>query len=306
MASLFYGWIFICPRMLRGKLAAVAVLLVERNTMRSRGWQLAGVGVLAMAISAAVQAQGPGDGRGPQDPNGGGSSGSSLNSRDEVRQTEQPRQGYYQDIPRRGHDNRHWQAGGPGQRPGDNWSGRPDGHGNGWGPGPQYHPGQAIDRFPEQHWKVPYRGRDYFYSGGYWYQPQGPRYVVVRPPYGVRVGYLPPYAREVWRGGALFFLVADTYYQYLADSREYVVVNPPVSQPVPPLQANSGYDVVAYPSYGQNQQQQDQDRYQCHRWAVEQSGFDPAQASYAPAANVADLYRRSLGACLSGRGYSIN
>ncbi len=64
-----------------------------------------------------------------------------------------------------------------------------------------------------------YRGADYFYSGGYWYRPHGGSYIVVTPPYGVRVNYLPPYAQEVWLGGAMFFLVADTYYQYLADSR---------------------------------------------------------------------------------------
>ncbi|CAM3700861.1 hypothetical protein CCOS865_00711 [Pseudomonas reidholzensis] len=277
--------------------------------MRSRIWQLAGVGLLGMGISLGALAQGPGEGHGGhggQDPNSGGGGGSPLNSRDEVRQTQQPRQGYYQDIPRRNGDNRQWQAGGPGQRPGDNWAGRPEGHGNGWGPGPQYRPGHAVERFPDRYWKVPYRGQDYFYSGGYWYRPNGPGYVVVRPPYGVRVNYLPSYAREVWLSGALFFLVADTYYQYQADSREYVVVNPPVNVPVQPPQASAGYDVIAYPAYGQTPQQQDQDRYQCHRWAVEQTGFDPAQATYAPPANVADNYRRAMGACLSGRGYSIN
>jgi len=94
----------------------------------------------------------------------------------------------------------------------------------------------------------------------------------------------------------------------LADSQEYVVVNPPVGAPAPVSVAptNGGYDVVAYPMNGQGQQQQEQDRYQCHRWAVSQSGFDPATATYAPAANVLDTYRRSLGACFSGRGYSIN
>lgn len=275
--------------------------------MKSRIWQLAGVGLLGMAVTLGALAEGPGDGhdgggggQGRQDPNGAPSS--PLNSRDEVRQTQPPRQGYYQDIPRRNGDNRQWQAGGPGQRPGDNWQGRPDGHGNGWGPGPQYRPGHAVDRFPDQYWKVPYRGQDYFYSGGYWYRPNGPGYVVVRPPYGVRVNVLPSYAQEVWLSGALFFLVADTYYQYQPASREYVVVDPNVAVQAP--QAN--YDVIAYPAYGQAPQQQEQDRYQCHRWAVEQSGFDPAQASYAPPANVADTYRRALGACLSGRGYSVN
>ncbi|WP_027592639.1 DUF6515 family protein [Pseudomonas sp. LAIL14HWK12:I7] len=283
--------------------------------MKSRIWQWAGVGLVTLSISLGAVAQGPDEGHGgghggngPQDPNGAAAGRSPLNSRDEVRQTQPPRQGYYQDIPRHNGDNRYWQAGGPGQRPGGDWQGRPDGHGNGWGPGPQYRPGQTIDRFPDPYWKVPYRGHDYFYSGGYWYRPHGGSYIVVAPPYGARVEYLPAYAREVWLGGALFFLVADTYYQYLADSREYVVVNPPMAAPapVPMAPAGGGYDVVAYPMYGQGQEQQEQDRYQCHRWAVSQSGFDPATAAYAPPLNVTDTYRRALGACFSGRGYSIN
>jgi hypothetical protein len=282
--------------------------------MKSRIWQLAGVGLLGLSISLGALAQGPNEGHGghpgngPEDPNGGGTASSPLNSRDEVRQTQPPRQGYYQDIPRRYGDNRHWEAGGPGQRPGGDWQGRPEGHGNGWGPGPQYRPGHTVDHFPDQYWKVPYRGQDYFYSGGYWYRPHGGSYIVVAPPYGVRVGYLPSYAREVWVGGALFFLVADTYYQYLANTQEYVVVNPPAVAPPPVTAAPAGnaYDVVAYPMNGQGQEQQEQDRYQCHRWAVSQSGFDPATATYAPPGNVSDIYRRALGACFSGRGYSIN
>ncbi|TLP54954.1 MULTISPECIES: DUF6515 family protein [Pseudomonas] len=271
--------------------------------MRSRIWQLAGVGLLSMGISLVVLAEGPGDG--PQDGHPGGR-GSPLNSRDEVRQTQPARPGNYQDIPRRPGDGRHWQAGGPGQRPGGSWDGRPDGHGNGWGPGPQYRPGHSVERFPDRYWRVPYRGQDYFYSGGYWYRPHAGGYVVVTPPYGVRVSYLPSYAREVWVGGALFFLVADTYYQYLADSQEYVVVNPPAAPSPAPAPMPQGYDVIAYPLYGQGPEQQGQDRYQCHRWAVSQSGFDPATATYAPPLQVADSYRRALGACLSGRGYSTN
>ena len=52
--------------------------------------------------------------------------------------------------------------------------------------------------------------------------------------------------------------------------------------------------------------QQSRDRYECHRWAVGESGFDPAGATYAPAAEVANGYRRAMAACLSGRGYSVN
>ena len=35
--------------------------------------------------------------------------------------------------------------------------------------------------------------------------------------------------------------------------------------------------IFAYPNQGQSQEQQDMDRYQCHTWAVQQSGFDPMQ-----------------------------
>ena len=124
----------------------------------------------------------------------------SIQSRpDTVQQTQAPNRG----------GNQSWHGGGyyPGannRHPNDQrWVGRPPGNGNGWGPGPQYRPGYVIDRFPGQYRQVPYRGQDYFFSGGYWYRPQGPRYIVVQPPYGIRVGYLPEFAREVWFGSTL-------------------------------------------------------------------------------------------------------
>ncbi|MFP7635371.1 DUF6515 family protein [Pseudomonas veronii] len=237
---------------------------------------------------------------------------------DTVRQTQEPREGYYRDIPRRNDGNQHWEAGGPGsrpgndggyhnERPGDNrWPGRPDGHGNGWGPGPQYRPGYMVDRFPERNYRVPYRGQDYFFSGGYWYRPQGPRYVVVAPPYGIRVHYLPDYAREVWVGGALFFLAAGAYYTYENSTQQYVVVEPPTAVPAPqPAPQGNGYDVVAYPANGQSPAQVQQDGYDCYRWAVQQSGFDPQAVTYAPAPAVVQAYRQAQGNCLSSRGYQV-
>jgi hypothetical protein len=35
--------------------------------------------------------------------------------------------------------------------------------------------------------------------------------------------------------------------------------------------------VIAYPTRGQTPDQQNRDRYECHVWAVQQSGFDPTQ-----------------------------
>lgn len=127
---------------------------------------------------------------------------------------------------------------------------------------------------------------------------------VLAGPHGPGHGHgLPDFAREVWIGSTLYFLAAGTCYLWSADRKQYVVVQPPPA--VPALPAGS-YEVIACPSAGQSQDQQARDRYECHRWAVNQSGFDPSSATQAPPATTADYYRRALGACLSGRGYSIN
>lgn len=38
-------------------------------------------------------------------------------------------------------------------------------------------------------------------------------------------------------------------------------------------------DLFIYPAKGQSQEQQDKDRYECHNWAVQQTGFDPSKPS---------------------------
>ncbi|EIK60468.1 glycine zipper family protein [Pseudomonas lactis] len=289
-----------------------------------RIWRMAGVGLLVVSVGSQAMADerdnSPGQGHGPQGqhergPEGGPRPEHNLPIQgrpDTVRQTQEPRQGYYRDIPRRNDDNRHWEAGGPGSRPGNDhpndnrWPGRPDGHGNGWGPGPQHRPGYVIDRFPDRNYRVPYRGQDYFFSGGYWYRPQGPRYVVVTPPYGIRVHYLPDYAREVWVGGSLLFLAAGAYYAYEQSTQQYVVVQPPTQVPSPPpTPQGNGYDVVAYPANGQSPAQVQQDGYDCYRWAVQQSGFDPRTVTYAPDPAVVQTYRQAQGNCLGSRGYQV-
>lgn len=228
---------------------------------------------------------------------------------DTVRQVQTPQRGYYQDVPRRNENNQRWNGyiGAPSSN--DQWRGRPNGHGNGWGPGPQYRPGHVIDRFPGGEYRVPYRGMDYYYSGGYWYRPLGPRYVVVEPPRGIRVRYLPDYAEQVLIGGAVLFLAAGSYYAYEESTQDYVVVEPPVGnlQPQqPPQVASSGYDVEAYPANGQSQEQVNQDGFDCYQYAVQQSGFDPRTATYQPDPSVVQNYRQAQGNCLSSRGYQVS
>lgn len=42
------------------------------------------------------------------------------------------------------------------------------------------------------------------------------------------------------------------------------------------LGAKANSDIFVYPNSGQNAEQQSQDRYECHVWAANQSGFDPS------------------------------
>ena len=44
--------------------------------------------------------------------------------------------------------------------------------------------------------------------------------------------------------------------------------------------------LMIYPSKGQSQKQQSQDRYECHIWAVQQTGYDPSNPQMAQS-NVA-------------------
>jgi hypothetical protein len=50
--------------------------------------------------------------------------------------------------------------------------------------------------------------------------------------------------------------------------------------PPPPPRPNT--EVYAYPQQGQTPDQTDRDRYDCHEWAVKQSGFDPSAPGVPP------------------------
>jgi len=126
-----------------------------------------------------------------------------------------------------------------------------------------------------------------------------------------------------WWGGVPYYYANDVYYTYNNGYNGYVVTDPPpidsgdsdsgagngtysAAEPGDVQSNNSGAggssNVYAYPKDGQSDEQQSTDRYECHKWAVAQSGFDPTQTSRA-SGNSTD-YRRAMAACLDGRGYS--
>lgn len=168
--------------------------------------------------------------------------------------------------------------------------------------------GYTVRALPERRPPIRYRDRSYFYFGGTWYLPSGPDYVVVRPPVGIIVPILPPYYTTVWLYGTPYYYANDTYYVWRPDLHGYQVSNPPAveDKPEPTYLAD---ELFIYPKQGQKEQQQADDRYACHRWGVDQTGYDPTQ----PPSNVAatelskmrEDYHRAMRACLEGRGYSV-
>jgi hypothetical protein len=140
-----------------------------------------------------------------------------------------------------------------------------------------------------------------------WYYPGWAWYVPVLP-----VGFV-----TYWWGGVPYYYWNSLYYTWSPADNGYVVTDPPpvegtegsadaggAYQQAP--QANYGGsagDVYIYPRNGQTPEQTQNDRYECHSWAVSQSGFDPTRAQQAGNGNPAD-YRNAMVACLDARGYS--
>ena len=64
--------------------------------------------------------------------------------------------------------------------------------------------------------------------------------------------------------------------------------------------------VNIYPQRGQSQQQQQQDRFECHQFAVQQTGFDPAMgAAQTPAPTTGALGSAARGAAIGAVGGAI-
>jgi hypothetical protein len=141
--------------------------------------------------------------------------------------------------------------------------------------------------------------------------------VVVTPPVGIVVSVLPPLYTTVWVRGVPYYYADDIY--YTQGPGGYVVVTPPnateVSTAAPGGPANgpggvpAADDFFIYPKNQQTPDQQARDRYECHSWAVQQTGFDPTQTSGGVPPGVAGQkradYRRAMSACLEARGYTV-
>ena len=166
-----------------------------------------------------------------------------------------------------------------------------------------------------------YRGGGYGYRGGYgWHGGYG--YGGWRGGWGccgwgwgwgglglgLYFATLPLYYQTYWWNGVPYYYADNTYYIYDQNAKQYQTVAPPdgLTSPAGPTGAApaTGGELIAYPKNGQTDDQQSKDKYECHKWAAGQTGYDPTTGAAAPSAKRPD-YMRAQAACLEGRGYSV-
>jgi len=151
-------------------------------------------------------------------------------------------------------------------------------------------------------------GVPYYFHGGAWYRGSGTRFVVVAPPIGLFVPFLPPFYTTVWFGGVPYYYANDAYYVWDSQQNGYVVTAPPAEASTAATQAPGTTQAYVYPKNGQSEEQTAKDRYECYTWARNQTGFDPAAPATtgnAEQAAKSDEYGRANAACLEGRGYTV-
>jgi len=154
---------------------------------------------------------------------------------------------------------------------------------------------------------------------------------------------LPAVYSVFWHDGISYYYVDRAYYTWNPDRNGYLITDPPpaiesgtsAAEPEVTQSGGTTYStaddaarIYVYPRNGQSEEQTATDRYECHQWAVEQTGFDPTSSEASGAApevdepaqssdvagntarstaqtyTTASDYRRALIACLDARGYS--
>ncbi len=152
-----------------------------------------------------------------------------------------------------------------------------------------------------------HHGTPYFFFDNLWYRSHSSGFIVVTPPFGLIVPFLPSTYEEVVIGQRSYLRSNGIYYSRVDDG--YAVVRAPASEqdldsfPDMPL-------LTIVPLEQQSETQLTQDKTDCHLRAVDQSGFDPriegGGVSYASYLKRKHEYRQVFTECLLKREYEVS
>jgi hypothetical protein len=131
------------------------------------------------------------------------------------------------------------------------------------------------------------------------------------PGHGYFFASVPSYCKLVYWEGVPYYYADDLYYEWNGSAGAYQEVQPPagLAEQIA-AQAPVVTELFVFPNGDQSNEQLERDREACHRWAVQQVGFDPKTAAphiKASDRSVAKLanYLRADAACLEARDYRV-
>ena len=155
-------------------------------------------------------------------------------------------------------------------------------------------------------WYVPltYSGLRYYYNDGAYYRFNGFSFNLVSGNIGAYIYSLPYGYRSVMIDNYPYYYANNVYYVRDHVRNVYLRVDDPYDTAnVRYEQAEqSGYqELFVYPNEGQTEEELGQDKYECHLWAVDKTGFDPGLGK----PGDFNEYQRAQCACLEGRGYTV-
>lgn len=168
--------------------------------------------------------------------------------------------------------------------------------------------GHRIQTLPYGFISFSIGGLIYYYASGNYYRGYGGYYEVVTPPMGALITVPPPGYKVIYIDSNQYYFASGVYYIWDDIRRGYRVVPPPEviheSREEFPKTLESSLDIFAYPNTGQSKNEQANDRYDCHLWAVGETDFDPSLEQSSSGLELSE-YKRAITACLEARDYTV-
>ena len=159
--------------------------------------------------------------------------------------------------------------------------------------------GHQLRVLPQTHQRIVHRGKSYFFTNGRFYRENKGMYVSITAPLGAIVPALPSGFLTFGIGSNRYYYHQGVYYRRGATG--YVVIKEP-AQAESSLAAGSDR-LIIYPAAGQSIAQKNRDKFECHEWAFDETGFDPTDVDSDPLRR--GDYQRAMGACLEARDYVV-
>jgi len=167
-----------------------------------------------------------------------------------------------------------------------------------------YEIGFRLNALPAPYVRIVVSGVPYYYASGVYYRRYSSGYIVVSAPIGAFVETLPAGFIAFTIGLTTYYFVNDTYYVWDENRDGFSVVPKPYGAEDAMAEATQGR-LYVYPNSGQSEEQQARDRYDCHLWAVSESGIDPTSEETQYSEGEQDDYKRAITACLEAKDYTV-